>query len=92
MPGKGLEPILLTEPDPKSGASTNFATQAENVGQWECLRSRQTTDEPTQRNLAVFAAHDAQGRALRCPNDCGPRFGGTERNPAEPDPEAGSAG
>ena len=25
---KGLEPILLTEPDPKSGAATNYATSA----------------------------------------------------------------
>ena len=27
---KGLEPILLTEPDPKSGAATNYATSARN--------------------------------------------------------------
>ena len=26
---KGLEPILITEPDPKSGAATNYATSAE---------------------------------------------------------------
>ena len=26
---KGLEPILLTEPDPKSGAATNYATSAD---------------------------------------------------------------
>jgi hypothetical protein len=25
---KGLEPTLLTEPDPKSGAATNYATSA----------------------------------------------------------------
>lgn len=25
---KGLEPILLTKPDPKSGAATNYATSA----------------------------------------------------------------
>ena len=25
---KGLEPILLTEPDPKSGAATNYAISA----------------------------------------------------------------
>ena len=30
---KGLEPILLTEPDPKSGAATNYATSA-----WNFLR------------------------------------------------------
>jgi hypothetical protein len=28
VPGKGLEPPLLTEPAPKAGASTDFATQA----------------------------------------------------------------
>ena len=28
VPGKGLEPSLLSKPDPKSGASANFATQA----------------------------------------------------------------
>ena len=28
MPGRGLEPLILAEPDPKSGASANFATPA----------------------------------------------------------------
>ncbi len=28
MPGRGLEPLILSEPDPKSGASANFATPA----------------------------------------------------------------
>ena len=28
MPRRGLEPLILAEPDPKSGASTNFATSA----------------------------------------------------------------
>lgn len=28
VPGEGLEPTLLAEPDPKSGASANFATRA----------------------------------------------------------------
>ena len=28
---KGLEPPLLTEPDPKSGAATNYATCAKAV-------------------------------------------------------------
>jgi hypothetical protein len=28
MPERGLEPLLLAEPDPKSGASANFATPA----------------------------------------------------------------
>ncbi len=28
MPSRGLEPPLLAKPEPKSGASTNFATTA----------------------------------------------------------------
>ena len=28
LPGRGLEPLILAEPDPKSGASANFATLA----------------------------------------------------------------
>src|SRR5689334_13486712 len=28
MPGRGLEPLWISPPDPKSGASTNFATLA----------------------------------------------------------------
>ena len=29
MPGRGLEPLRIAPPDPKSGASANFATLAE---------------------------------------------------------------
>ena len=28
MPGRGLEPLRISPPDPKSGASANFATLA----------------------------------------------------------------
>ncbi len=28
VPGKGVEPLLLAEPDPKSGVSANFTTRA----------------------------------------------------------------
>ena len=28
VPGRGLEPLLLAEPDPKSGVSANFTTPA----------------------------------------------------------------
>jgi hypothetical protein len=31
VPETGLEPALVTQPDPKSGASTNSATQAMRV-------------------------------------------------------------
>ena len=29
MPGRGLEPLRISPPDPKSGASANFATPAD---------------------------------------------------------------
>jgi hypothetical protein len=29
MPGRGLEPLRISPPDPKSGASANFATLAD---------------------------------------------------------------
>jgi hypothetical protein len=29
MPGRGLEPLRISPPDPKSGASANFATLAQ---------------------------------------------------------------
>ena len=29
LPGRGLEPLRISPPDPKSGASANFATLAE---------------------------------------------------------------
>ena len=31
MPGRGLEPLRISPPDPKSGASANFATLAKFV-------------------------------------------------------------
>ena len=31
MPGRGLEPLRISPPDPKSGASANFATLAQVV-------------------------------------------------------------
>src|SRR5688572_8964757 len=31
VPRRGLEPLLLAEPDPKSGASANFATSASRI-------------------------------------------------------------
>ena len=31
MPGRGLEPLRISPPDPKSGASANFATLAHSV-------------------------------------------------------------
>ena len=31
MPGRGLEPLRIAPPDPKSGASANFATLASDM-------------------------------------------------------------
>ena len=45
--GEGLEPTLLAEPDPKSGASANFATRAGEVGKVACGRSG---DQPSMNS------------------------------------------
>ena len=31
VPGRGLEPLWISPPDPKSGASANFATLAKSI-------------------------------------------------------------
>lgn len=37
--GVGLEPTFLAEPDPKSGASANFATRACKMDRWTRRRA-----------------------------------------------------
>src|SRR5437867_8571670 len=37
MPGRGLEPLRISPPDPKSGASANFATLASLILRNLCL-------------------------------------------------------
>ena len=41
--GVGLEPTFLAEPDPKSGASANFATRACKMGRWTKRQAGDTT-------------------------------------------------
>ncbi len=38
VPGRGLEPLRISPPDPKSGASANFATLALLILRNLCLR------------------------------------------------------
>src|SRR6187401_3153791 len=40
MPGRGLEPLRIAPPDPKSGASANFATLANCDGHEDRFVSR----------------------------------------------------
>ena len=40
MPGRGLEPLCLAAPDPKSGASANFATPAREAAFDSQLRKK----------------------------------------------------
>ena len=42
---KGLEPPLLTEPDPKSGAATNYATCANAVQRYDYFSNFQNFRE-----------------------------------------------
>jgi len=47
VPGRGLEPLRISPPDPKSGASANFATLAFQPIEQECA---QFTPAPDSRN------------------------------------------
>ncbi len=48
---KGLEPILLTEPDPKSGAATNYATSANF---FEGAKLQKNFDNQVNKNQLFF--------------------------------------
>ncbi len=37
VPGRGLEPLRISPPDPKSGASANFATLASLISRNLCV-------------------------------------------------------
>ncbi len=57
MPRKGLEPLPLAGPDPKSGASTNFATLA----RWVRGRARNSTG-PSRRSAPVASRKSGASR------------------------------
>ena len=40
VPGRGLEPLRISPPDPKSGASANFATLASLSYSYLCISKR----------------------------------------------------
>ena len=61
MPRKGLEPLLLTEPDPKSGASTNFATLASD---YICRAPIGWTEQP-DRSVESTRSNDLAVRMTR---------------------------
>jgi hypothetical protein len=42
LPRRGLEPLRIAPPDPKSGASANFATSAGELLVWHRMRECQT--------------------------------------------------
>jgi hypothetical protein len=63
MPGRGLEPLRISPPDPKSGASANFATLAHwlpisdiSAGNREVNSDRQVS--PQHRNAVDPGALD----------------------------------
>ena len=45
VPGRGLEPLRISPPDPKSGASANFATLARQ----KAAQQNQAQDGPTKK-------------------------------------------
>ena len=54
VPGRGLEPLWISPPDPKSGASANFATLAKSI----LILAQILVKQPLR-------AHDLGKRALR---------------------------
>ena len=54
--GEGLEPTLLAEPDPKSGASANFATRAQSETLTSCMALCQPDESFWKSFLEVAGA------------------------------------
>ena len=78
---KGLEPPLLTEPDPKSGAATNYATCANAVQRYDYFSNFQNFKENTythfkqnhitiypsgNKNLIIIVAFQAKFKKAAC--------------------------
>ena len=68
VPETGLEPALITQPDPKSGASTNSATPAFGWAEAQCLllrlhlqMKRRVSAEFLGHGARVFAVMPARG-------------------------------
>ena len=59
VPGRGLEPLRISPPDPKSGASANFATLAFQLIEQECA---QFTPARDSRNRRVPGLYIRNGR------------------------------
>ena len=81
VPGRGLEPLILAEPDPKSGASANFATLA-LFGQLKfnksrCARSR-VRAPPSQRRTRQTRRFSHRAGSMKA------RVWFSGRYPAEP--------
>jgi hypothetical protein len=56
MLGKGVEPLLLTEPDPKSGASANSATRARRLAYAYCAKLASAQPRVINHDLWVLSA------------------------------------
>jgi len=72
VPGRGLEPLRISPPDPKSGASANFATLADISGSYlaqilaQAAPSQQVwnvvTDLPLQAYTRAIQTSDFESR------------------------------
>ena len=68
MPGRGLEPLRISPPDPKSGASANFATLAssEQAAPPPITARAQKMQSVLQNHLAKFiSVRDSRNRRVR---------------------------
>ena len=75
MPGRGLEPLRIAPPDPKSGASANFATLALLVRAREVsVASLEIQEDVADLRLGAFGA--SRLATLRRDLNSGVRAGG----------------
>ena len=68
VPGRGLEPLRISPPDPKSGASANFATLAssEQAAPPPITARAQKMQSVLQNHLAKFiSVRDSRNRRVR---------------------------
>ena len=63
MPGRGLEPLRIAPPDPKSGASANFATLAAEPAAVATIGHRRTLSRAVLPAIAE-SVEAASGRGL----------------------------
>ena len=75
VPGRGLEPLRISPPDPKSGASANSATPADISGNYLAQILAQAAPSQQVWNVVTDLPLQTYTRAIQA-SDFESRFGG----------------